>query len=144
MNDSDKLVVKAFLYALSQQKTQLSEEVQAKIGAIFASLETQFSKLHNLALKTSSLKNAYHNAELWLNATVAERRRGLKFLPLYDPHDDGRGEMANITDDPTKAIAQMEKILEIIDRNPNEAIKTQSQPNPIQALQKFIANRLNQ
>ncbi|MGK7928461.1 MAG: hypothetical protein AB4290_25010 [Spirulina sp.] len=144
MKDSETLFVKAFLYALSQQKTQLSEELQAEIGAIFASLETRFRELTHLALETPSLKNAYQNAELWLDSTDAKHRGGLKFLPLYDPHDDGMGETANITDDPTKAIAQMEKVLEIIDRDYEDAAQTISQPNPIQTLQQFIANRLNQ
>ena len=142
MRDSDTLFVKAFLYALSQQKAPLSKEIQTQIGEIFTSLETRFLELHDLALATSSLKTFYENAELWLDSTSAERKAGLKFLPSEEPHDE-TGERINITDDPTKAIAEMEKILEIIDRDYEDAAKTLSQPNPIQNLQQFLKNKLN-
>jgi hypothetical protein len=137
------VMVKAFLYSLSQQKAPLPEEIETQIGNIFIALKTRCQELLDLALAIPSLKIPYENAELWFDLTIAERKGGLKFLPVDDPHDDGMGESVNVTDDPAKAIAEMEKILEIIDRDYEDAAKTLSQPNPIQNLQQFIQNKLN-
>lgn len=141
-SDADILMVKAFLYSLFQQKANLSPEIQTQIEKIFTSLQTRCHDLLDLALAIPSLKIPYENAELWYNSTTAERKAGLKFLPIDDPRDDGMRESVNVTNDPTKAIAEMEKILEIIDRDYEDAAKTLSQPNPIQNLQQFLKEKL--
>ncbi|MEM9543111.1 MAG: hypothetical protein AAGA60_26915 [Cyanobacteria bacterium P01_E01_bin.42] len=142
MRSVEILYLKAFLVAVSQQASPLPEDVQTQINEIFAALETRVRELKALALATPSLKAAYETAYSWFSATSAERKAGLKFLPSEEPHDE-TGERINITHDSTKAIAEMEKVLEIIDRDYENAAKTLSKPNPIQNFQQFLKNRLN-
>ncbi|NEP58389.1 MAG: hypothetical protein F6K31_15455 [Symploca sp. SIO2G7] len=133
MKDSDKLILKAFLAALCQQRSPLPEQVQAQLGEIAQSLETKVKELDNLAISTPSLKDAYENACIWLTSTTAERSKTLKFVPADNHEDDDNEETSNITRDTRDSTEEMKQIVAEIEKKLEQAPQVLAAPNPVQA-----------
>ncbi len=135
LKDAEALTLKAFLAALSQQRSPISDKVKAKLGEIAQSLETRVMDLHDLAIATPTLETPYKNARLCLASTAAERSKGP--LPADDSEDDDNDnkETDNITRDSRSAIEEMKRVLATIDSKFNQAARVLSAPDPVQAAQ---------
>ena len=133
MKDLEKLILKAFLTALSQQRSPLPDTVQVKLGEIAQSLDTKVIELKNLATNTPRLTNYYENTYLWLTSTAAERVAGLKFLPADNHEDDDSGEIYNTTRDTRDSIEEMKQIVAEIEDKFEQAPQVLAAPNPVQA-----------
>jgi hypothetical protein len=138
MKDADALTLKAFLAALCQQRSPLSEEIRLQLREISQSLETRIMDLHDLAIATPTLAAPYRDARRWLTSTAAERGMGLKFLPAYEADDDDNRETDNITRDARSALEKTKQIFAAIEAEYEQAPQVLSDPNPVQAaIQRF-------
>jgi hypothetical protein len=133
MKDADALILKAFLAALCQQSSPLSEEVTIQLQDIAQSLEVRVSDLHDLANSTPVLTESYKQSRRWLTSTAAERGMGLKFLPADATDDDDEGETDNITRDTRSAIEKTKQVFAAIEAKFEQAPQVLSNPNPVQA-----------
>lgn len=115
MKDADVLILKAFLAALCQQRSPLSDTLKEQLADIAQSLETRIGELNDVAIANPPLKIPYKNARLWLTSTAAERQKGLKFLPLDNADDDNNQETSNSTRNIQDYIIQMAGIIERIE-----------------------------
>jgi hypothetical protein len=136
MKDSEITILKAFLYALSQQSNSLAVEITNQLTEISQSLETRVAELHLLATNNPSLKKHYENARLSLTSTAAQRGMGLNFLPANESENETK-EIDNITRDVRNDIKNMEEILATIDSNLNQSSQILSASDPIQAIKKL-------
>ena len=135
MKAADAVTLKAFLAALYQQRSPLSDNIKAQLGIIAQSLESRILDLHDLAISTYTLDIPYKKARLWLTSTAAERGMGLKFLPADDAEDNDSQETINITRDVRNDIEEMERVMAVIDAKYEQASKVLSAPDPVQAAQ---------
>ena len=136
MKDADVLTLKAFLAALCQQRSPLSDTIKEKLADIAQSLETRIGELHDLAISIPALKIPYESARLLLTDTAAKEKIGLKFLPADNADDDNNREIPNHTRDIQDFIAQMKSTLATIeaklDRTKlNKTAQILSDPNPV-------------
>ncbi len=136
MKDADILTLKAFLAALCQQRSPLSDTIEEKLADIAQSLETRIGELHDLAISIPALKIPYESARLLLTDTAAKEKIGLKFLPADNADDDNNRETPNITRNIQDIIAQMECTLATIeakfDRTKlDQTAQILSDPNPV-------------
>jgi hypothetical protein len=115
MKDADVLTLKAFLAALCQQRSPLSDTIKGKLADIARSPETRIGELDDVAIANPPLKIPYKNARLWLTSTAAERQKGLKILPLDNADDDNNQETSNSTRNIQEYIVQMAGIIERIE-----------------------------
>lgn len=141
MKDAEIIIIKAFLFALSQQQNSLDEDIVLELQAVASSLENRVMDLHTLALNNQNLRSPYENARLCLISTAAERGIGIDVLPAEDNGEEKSREIENISRDTQKDTAKMEKVLAAIDSQYHqvEASQVFAATNPIQA----IRNRLN-
>lgn len=133
MRDADTLILKAFLAALYQQHSPLSEEVTIQLQEITQSLETRILDLHDLAINSPALAEPYRDARRWLTSTAAERGMGLKFLPTDAVDDDDNRETPNISRNVQSAIEQTKQVFAAIEAKLPQASQVLSAPNPVQA-----------
>lgn len=133
MRDADTLILKAFLAALYQQHSPLSEEVTIQLQEITQSLETRILDLHDLAINSPALAEHYRDARHWLTSTAAERGMGLKFLPAEVVDDDNNRETPNISRNVQSAIEQTKQVFAAIEAKLPQASQVLSAPNPVQA-----------
>lgn len=133
MKDADALILKAFLAALCQQPSPLSEEITIQLQDIAQSLEARILDLDDLARSTPVLAESYKQSRRWLASTAAERGMGLKFLPADAAGDDNNREIDNITRDTRSAIEQTQQVFAAIDAKLSQAPQVLSAPNPVQA-----------
>ncbi|NEQ70265.1 MAG: hypothetical protein F6K21_33200 [Symploca sp. SIO2D2] len=138
MKDTDKLILKAFLAALSQQRSPLPDTVQAKLGEITQSLETKVTELENLATNTPSLNNSYENAHFLLTYPEATRGVGLKNLPAENYEDNDSQETSNTTRDTRDAIEEMKKVVAEIENKFEQAPQVLAAPDPVKAARKLF------
>jgi len=136
MKDADVLTLKAFLAALCQQRSPLSDTIKEKLADIAQSLETRIGELHDLAISIPALKIPYESARLWLTDTAAKEKIGLKFLPADNADDDNNRETPNLTRDIQDFIAQMECTIATIEAKLDRTQLEQtaqilSDPNPV-------------
>jgi hypothetical protein len=75
MQNSKALTLKAFLAALTQQKSPLETSVQEDLRQIALSLPTSIPVLNALATNVLSLTGPYKEAYNWLSTTNGEGRR---------------------------------------------------------------------
>ncbi|WP_323220857.1 hypothetical protein [Spirulina sp. 06S082] len=80
IDDSDALIVKAFLAALSQQDT-IPEGLPNDLRKIAQNLSQNLEKLYTIATKIPEFATEYHRAYDLLNTASAERGMGLDFTP---------------------------------------------------------------
>lgn len=141
MKDAETIILKAFLFALSQQQNSLDEDTVSELQAIASSWENRVMDLHELALNHLNLKTPYEYARLCLTSSAAERGMGIDVLPAKDNGEENSREIENITRDAQKDSQKMEQILAMIDSQYNEVQASQvfTAANPIQA----IRNQLN-
>ena len=108
MKDAETLILKAFLVSLYQQQSPLPQDVLVQLKDIAQSLETRILELHDLAINTPTLADAYQNARLQLASTAAKRGMGIKNLKYWsasDPQSSGRStEGDNVTPDAQEII----------------------------------------
>ena len=135
MKDADALILKAFLAALCQQPSPLSQAVTMQLQDIAPSLETRILDLHDLAMNSPVLAQPYQEARRWLTSTAAERGMGLKFLPADAADDDNNRETDNITRDTRSAIEQTKQVFAAIEAKLDQAAQVIGAPNPVQAAQ---------
>jgi hypothetical protein len=133
MRDADALILKAFLAALCQQRSPLSQEVTIQLRDIAQSLKSRILDLHDLAINTPVLTEPYRDARRWLTSTAAERGMGLKFLPADATDDDDEGETDNIIRDTRSAIEKTKQVFAAIEAKFEQAPQVLSNPNPVQA-----------
>jgi hypothetical protein len=133
MKDADALILKAFLAALCQQPSPLSEEVTIQLRDIAQTLEARILDLDDLAKSTPVLAESYKQSRRWLASTAAERGMGLKFLPADAAGDDNNREIDNITRDTRSAIEQTQQVFSAIDAKLSQAPQVLSASNPVQA-----------
>lgn len=136
IKDADVLILKAFLAALCQQRSPLSDTIKIKLADIAQSLETRIGELHDLAISIPALKIPYESARLLLTDTAAKEKIGLKFLPADNAEDDNNRETPNITRDIQDFIAQMEYTIATIEAKLDrtqveETAQIISAPNPV-------------
>jgi len=133
MKDADALILKAFLAALCQQPSPLSQEVTIQLRDIAQTLEARILDLDDLAKSTPVLAESYKQSRRWLASTAAERGMGLKFLPADAAGDDNNREIDNITRDTRSAIEQTQQVFSAIDAKLSQAPQVLSASNPVQA-----------
>ncbi|MGK7877329.1 MAG: hypothetical protein AB4426_29735 [Xenococcaceae cyanobacterium] len=133
MKDAEARIIKAFLAALSQERSPLSEEVREKLVGIAQSLETRVMDLHALALSIPTLATSYKDARLLLIATAAERDKTGRILPDIEDEDESEGEIINIMRDTRSEVKQLKRILETIDSKFDRAPQVLSSSDPVQA-----------
>jgi len=133
MKNTDKLILKAFLVALSQQRSPLPDTVQAKLGEITQSLETKVQELDNLATNTPSLNNFYINAHILLTHPETTRGVGLKFLPAENHEDNDSKETSNTTIDTRDAIEAMKQVVAEIEKKFEQAPQVLAAPDPVKS-----------
>jgi len=138
MKDLDKLTLTAFLAALCQQQSPLSDEVQAQLREIAQSLETQVMDLHNLAINTPDLKNSYNNARLCLNSLAAQNEIGLKNLPAENHEDNDNEETSNTTRDARDDIEGMKQVVAEIENKSEQASQVLAAPDPVKAARNWF------
>ncbi|NET04810.1 MAG: hypothetical protein F6K16_08730 [Symploca sp. SIO2B6] len=135
MKDSEALILKAFLAALYQQRSPLSDNIKEQLSKIAQSLESRISDLDHLAINTPTLATPYENAHQWFTSTAAERGMGKRFLPADDTDDDDSQETPNITRDVGNDIEEMERVMAAIDDKYEQASEILSASDPVQAAQ---------
>ncbi|NEO30712.1 MAG: hypothetical protein F6K36_09820 [Symploca sp. SIO3C6] len=135
MKDTEALILKAFLAALYQQRSPLSDNIKEQLSKIAQSLESQILDLHYLAINTTTLATPYKNARLLFTSTAAERGMGKKFLPADDTDDYDSQETPNITRDVGNDIEEMERFMAAIDDKYEQASEIISASDPVQAAQ---------
>jgi hypothetical protein len=133
MKDAEALILKAFLAALCQQPSPLSEEITIQLRDIAQSLEARILDLDDLAKSTPVLAESYKQSRRWLTSTAAERGMGLKFLPADAVDDNNNQETDNITPDTRSAIEKTQEVFAAIDAKLSQASQVLSAPNPVQA-----------
>ncbi|NEO99601.1 MAG: hypothetical protein F6K58_13165 [Symploca sp. SIO2E9] len=133
MKDSQALILKAFLAALYQQRSPLSDNIKEQLSKIAQSLESHILDLHDLAINTSTLATPYKNARLWFTSSASERGMGKKFLPADDTDDDDSQETPNITTDVSNEIEETARVMAAIDAKYEQASKVLSASDPVQA-----------
>lgn len=112
MRDADKIILKAFLAALSQQQSPLSEEVKSQLAAIAQSLENRVGELDAIAKNIPTLQPVYLNAIDSLQPANSERTKGLDTLPAQPDESDIGKEISNITRN--VSVDELEKIVAIL------------------------------
>jgi hypothetical protein len=135
MKDTEKLTLKAFLFALSQQNSPLPDKATSSMQEIAESLESRIMDLDDLALELTALKEPYKKARRWLTTRAAERGMGLDFLPATDDGGASDRETPNITRDVRSEIEKMEQLLAEIDAKIERAPSILAAVNPVRAAQ---------
>jgi hypothetical protein len=112
MKDTDKIILKAFLAALSQQQSPLSDEVKSQLADIAQSLDNRVRELDAIANNNLSLKPFYLAAYDNLVGEGSERAKGLDSIPAKPSESDTGREISNITRKVN--VEDLEKVLEIL------------------------------
>lgn len=133
MKDAEILILKAFLAALYQQQSPLSDNIKKQLAIIAQSLESRISDLDDLAINTPTLATPYENAHQDFTSIAAEQSMGKKHLPADDTDDDDSQETPNITRDISNEIEERQRIIAAIDAKYEQAPQILSASDPVEA-----------
>lgn len=115
MKDSQAIIVKAFLAALTQQQEPLPDEVQAALNKLGKTLDVD--ELDHLAHKHPPLLTSYEEAYDWLNHDSSQRSKGRDFVPdaTSEKENTTNSEIDNASSD-IKSLNSLPEILSKIEQ----------------------------
>ena len=139
MKDSDVIIVKAFLAALTQLSNPLPDNLQQELQTI--SKTQKFTQLVLLARKHEPLKLAYQQANTQLTQLGNQQRKGLEFLPdsNLEKQNFDNSELDNASSD-VSGLNSLPEIVAKIDKkwSPQEVSQILESPDPVEAVRTWI------